>query len=447
MARVVAGTHLMSPEPQRTARPLARESLGAIALLLFSAPALVFGVFLTALKLRTEHRCDGFMANACSSGCSTALSDPWSLVLGIPLSAYATAYYAVLLLIAVFVGLWPTTFVAPARLPLLLLALAGLAVSLALGLYLSLGLGTWCELCTLLYLANLGVFLAAWLLAPEGLLRTLVRGWPRVELVGLTIFTVAIAAFLSLVLVQRRIYNDAAAAAARDRAQFTSLTCSEEQIRALPPTHLRLPASGPTEVVAAVFVDLACAHCRKELAFWRDYQRGLDPQANKARGRKPRSQPRDGLRVEFFHFSADPACGPLDSPGLQRNQSCNAAIALECMHTLAPDPDDPLRHAERLFAMQDGPEPYFALDRLAALEPEYPGLLACMDTDGPQRSVRRHIAFGLQAGLDAPPSTLLVPFADGRPRGQPVAFRGGGKSAAFVDSALAEARARSRSDD
>lgn len=435
----------MSPEPQRTARPLARESLGAIGLLLFSAPALVFGVFLTALKLRTEHRCDGFMAGACSSGCSTALSDAWSLVFGVPLSAYATAYYAVLLLIAVFVGLWPTTFVAPARLPLLLLGLAGLGVSLALGLYLALGLGTWCELCTLLYLANLGVFLAAWLLAPEGLGRTLVRGWRRVELVGVTIFTVTLAAFLSLVLVQRRIYNEAAAAAARDRAQFTSLTCSEEQIRALPPTHLGLPAVGDTEVVAAVFIDLACAHCRKELAFWRDYQRGVDPPP--PRGKRPRAHPRQGLRVEFFHFSADPACGPLDSPALQRNQSCNAAIALECMHTLAPDLDDPLAHAERLFALQDGPAPFFALGRLAALENDYPGLLACMDTEAPLQRVRRHIAFGVQAGLSAPPSTLLVPFADGRPRGRPVAFRGGGKSIDFVDNAVAEARARSRSDE
>jgi hypothetical protein len=264
-------------------------------------------------------------------------------------------------------------------------------------------------------------------------------------LVGLTIFTVAIAAFLSLVLVQRRIYNDAAAAAARDRAQFTSLTCSEEQIRALPPTSLALPADGDTEVVAAVFIDLACAHCRKELGFWRDYQRGLDPEPARPRGRK--SRPRPGLRVEFFHFSADPACGPLDSPALQRNQSCNAAIALECMQTLAPDPDDPLRHAERLFALQDGPEPFFALGRLAGLEAEVPGLLACMDTAAPLQRVRRHIAFGVQAGLTAPPSTLLVPFADGRPHGRPVAFRGGGKSLEFVDNAVAEARARSRSDD
>lgn len=421
----------MSSQPQRTDRPLARESLGAIALLLFSAPALVFGVFLTALKLRTEHRCDGFLQNTCSSGCSAALSDPWSLVLGVPLSAYATAFYAVLFLIAVCVGLWPATFAAPARLPLLLLGLAGLGVSLALGLYLSLGLGTWCELCTLLYLANLGVFLAAWLLAPEGLLGTLRRGWRRLELVGLTIGTVTLAAFLSLVLVQRRLYNQAADAAARDRAQFTSLTCGEEQIRALPPTEVRLSADGEPDVVVAVFIDLACAHCRKELGFWRDYQ----------------AAHKDSLEVRFYHFSADPACGPLDSQHLQRNQSCNAAIALECMHALAPPGADPLVHAQRLFDMQDGPEPYFSLARLALLEPEIPGLAACIDTEGPLARVRRHIAFGMQARLSAPPSTLLVPFAHGRPTGQPVAFRGGGKSVAFVDSAVAEARARSRSDD
>lgn len=411
-------------------RPLARESLGAIALLFFSAPALVFGVFLTALKLRSEHRCDGFLQNTCSAGCSAALSDPWSVVLGVPLSVHASAFYAVLLLLALCVGLWPATFAAPARLPLLILGLSGLCVSLALALYLALGLGTWCELCTLLYLANLGIFLAAWLLAPEGILATLRHGWRRLELVGLTVGTVTLAAFLSLVLVQRRLYNQAAAAAARDRAQFTSLTCSEEQIRALPPTDLRLPAAGEPDVVAAVFVDLACNHCRKEIGFWRDYQ----------------AVHKDSLEVRFFHFSADPACGPLDNQRLQRNQSCNAAIALECMLALAPT-RDPLQHLERLLAFQDGPEPYFALARLATLEAEIPGLAACIDTEAPLARVRRHIDFGVRAGLQAPPSTLLVPHAHGRPTGQPVAFRGGGKSTAFVDSALAEARSRSRSDD
>lgn len=421
----------MSFAPQRTARPLARESLGAIALLLFCAPALLFGVFLTTLKLRAEHRCDGLLQNVCGSGCSAALGDAWSMVLGVPLSAWATAFYAVLLLDALFVGLWPQTFAAPARFPLLVFGVLGVAVSLALGVYLAFGLGTWCELCTLLYLANLGILLAAWLQNPEGLLRSLWRGWRRIELVGATLLVVSAAVFVTLVLVQRRLYDEAVADAARSRAQFTSLTCSEEQIRALPPTSLRLASAGAPEVVAAVFVDLACHHCREEIAFWRDYQ------AERA----------DFLQVEFFHFSADPACGPLDSPALQKNQSCNAALALECMNGLAPGRE--LAHLERLLALQDGPEPFFALDHLAGLEQELglPGLVACMESGAPLSQVRRHIAFGVQSKLTAPPSTLLVPFADGRPRGQALAFRGGGKSRAFVDNAVAEARARSRSDE
>lgn len=421
----------MSFDPQRTARPLARESLGAIALLLFSAPALLFGVFLTALKLRTEHRCDGLLQNVCGSGCSAALDDPWSQIFGVPLSAYATAFYAVLAVNALFVGVWPQTFAAPARFPLLALGVAGLGVALALGLYLALGLGTWCELCMLLYLANLGVFLAAWLINPEGLVRGLARGWRRVELVGATMIVVSAAVFVTLVLVQRRLYDEAVAEAARSRAQFTSLTCSEEQIRSLPPTSLRLASEGPPEVVAAVFIDLACRHCREEVAFWRAYQ------AERA----------DFLQVEFFHFSADSACGPLDSPALQKNQSCNAALALECMSALAPGAE--LDHLDRLLALQDGPEPFFALDRLAALEQDLgaPGLVACMESGAPLAKVRRHIAFGVQSKLTAPPSTLLVPFSRGRPRGQALAFRGGGKSRAFVDNAVEEARARSHSDE
>lgn len=421
----------MSFDPQRTARPLARESLGAIALLLFSAPALLFGVFLTHLKLRAEHRCDGLLQNVCGSGCSAALGDAWSTILGVPLSAYATAFYAVLLINALFVGVWPQTFALPARFPLLVFGVMGAAVAVALGLHLALDLGTWCELCALLYLANLGVLLGAWLNSPEGLVRGLARGWRRVELVGATILVVSAALFVALVLVQRRLFDEAVADAARSRAQFTSLTCSEEQIRALPPTSLRLASAGDPEVVAAVFIDLACPHCREEVGFWRTYQ------AERA----------DFLQVEFFHFSADPACGPLDSPALQKNQSCNAALALECMNELAPGRE--LDNLERLFALQDGPEPFFALDRLAGLERELgvPGLIACMETGAPLSRVGRHIAFGVQSRLTAPPSTLLVPYAAGRPRGQALAFRGGGKSIAFVDNAVAEARARSRSDD
>lgn len=421
----------MPPAATRPDRPLARESVGAIVMVLFSVPALLFGVFLTALKLRTEHRCDGFLQNACSSGCSTALSDPWAVLFGLPLSIYASAFYAVVLLIAVFVGLWPATFAAPARFPLLVLGLGGLGVSLALGVYLGAGLGTWCEFCTLLYLANLGIFLAAWLHNPEGVLRGLWRGVRRVELVGLTIIVVSLTAFLALVLVQRRLYVEAVAAAAVDRAQFAGLTCSEEQIRALPPTTLRLASEGPPEVLVAVFVDFACGHCRNESSFWRDYQ----------------AEHRDFLQVEFFHFSADSACGPLDSAALQRNQSCNAALALECMTALAPG--DGFRQMDRLFALQDAPEPYFALERIAGLEQELgvPGLVACMESPEPLARVRRHITFGVQSKLTAPPSTLLIPLKDGEPHGQALAFRGGGKSRAFVDQAIAEARARSQSDE
>lgn len=421
----------MPQAANRSDRPLARESLGAIVLVLFSVPAMLFGVFLTALKLRTEHRCDGFLQNACSSGCSTALGDAWAVVLGLPLSVYASAFYAVVLLVALFVGVWPATFAAAARFPLLVLGLAGLGVSLALGLYLGVQLGTWCEFCTLLYLANVGIFLAAWLCNPEGVLRGLWRGVRRVELVGLTVIVVAATAFLALVLVQRRVYAEAVAAAAVDRAQFAELTCSEEQIRALPPTRLRLAGDRSPEVLVAVFVDFACGHCRNESSFWRDYQ----------------AEHREFMQVEFFHFSADSACGPLDSAALQRNQSCNAALAFECLAELVPG--DGFDHMDRLFALQDGPEPYFALERFAALEQELgvTGLVACMETPEPLARVRRHITFGVQSKLTAPPSTLLIPLRGGQPHGQALAFRGGGKSRAFVDEAVSEARARSQSDE
>lgn len=420
----------MSDRRSPQVRKLARESLGALVLVFFSAPAAMFSVFLTILKFRAEHRCDGFMQNACSSGCSAALSDAWSTFLDLPLSIYSAAFYAVLLGLGAVVGLGPPGFVAQARLPALALGGLGLVVSLALGVYSWLALGTWCELCTLLYLASLGTFLGACLLNPEGALAGLRSGLRRVDGVGATLFAVVLSAFFALVLAQRRVYLEFAAEAAADRASFTHLTCSEEQVRSLPESFLRLPAAGEPEVVAAVFVDLACPHCRRELEFWRSFQAERAGQ----------------LQVELFHLTSDPACGPLESPALQRNQSCNAALAAECLARMGGP--DQLGRVTRLFAMQDGPSPYFTAERLDELfGAEAADLRECMNAPDTLRRVQRQIAFGVQLGLTEPPSTLIVPMAAGRPRGRPLAFRGGGKSPAFVDAALDEARARSHSDE
>lgn len=421
----------MSGKRQHPYRRFGRETFSAVALTLFSVPAFVFSVFLTVLKFRTGYRCDGFMQNVCSSGCDVALSDPWSVVLGLPISAYGTAFYLVLLMFAFALGLWPLRFAAAARLPVLLLGVAGLAVSVLLGAYAWFGLGIWCIYCTILYIANVGIFLAARLLNPEGLLRGLRNGVRRFDLLCGTVCWAALSALVAGVVLQTRIYAHHAAAALHDRLQYTNLSCGEQRLRELPETALKLASEGEPEVIVALFFDVACSHCRREFEFWRRYQQ----------------EHRDFLQVELFHFSADAACGPMDSPFLQANQSCNGALALECLNSLAEG--DPLDHMARLLALQDRQSPYFSIENLQSLADQLgvKNLVECINEPETLRRVRQHISFGINAKLNAPPSSLIIPARRGKPFGRALRLRGGGKAVEYIDAKIQEARARSREDE
>ena len=412
----------MLDRPTTPYRQFGPETFSALALMLFSVPTLVFSVFLTVLKFRTQYRCDGLLQNTCTSGCSTALADSLSEVWGIPLSAFATAYYFVLLGFALVVGLWPRDLAPAARFPVLVLGLGSLALSVFLGLYAWFVLDVVCEYCCLLYVASLGVFLSARLLNPEGVLRGLLNGIRRVSVVGLTLMVVAGTAFLALVLVQKRLWNDYAAEVLR----ASDLDCGERLLQRLPETHFKLASEAEPEVVVAVFLDLACPFCKGDFDFWREYQ----------------GTHREVLQVEFFHFAGGAACGPLSIPSLERHESCNAALAAECLQGLAPGRE--IEHLARLFAMQEGDGPYFSQARMESLAVQLavPGLLTCMNDPATLDKVRHHIVYAKSKGLRSPPSALLVPMKrqgrNNKPLGRALAFEGGGKSADYVDRAVSE---------
>lgn len=407
-------------------RAFASETHGALALVLFCVPALVFSTFLTVLKFRTQYRCDGFLQNTCGAGCSIALADPSAVFLGLPLSVYATGYYFALLVLALFAGLSPRDFAAAARFPVLLLATAGLAVAIALVSYARFALHTFCSYCAVLYAANAGIYLAALLLNPEGPLRGLVRGLFRVRGVGIMVVVVAVLAFLAPVMVQKRIWAHNVAAVLRGETHPSCFLPGAP----LPETHFRFESIRPPAFVIALFVDLGCVHCKAEYKLLREYQ-----QANE-----------ESVQLEVFHFPADSACGPLSTGTPERQNSCNASLALECLHDLAPG-QEPL-HLDKLFAMQDLDEPYFSPAHLGDLANELnvPGLIECMNKPETRERVERHIRFGVAQRLTGPPSALVIPVerhgSKNWPTGRMVGLRGGGKPAEYIDSILNDIRSK-----
>ena len=420
----------MNETPTATYRRFGPETLSAVMIALFSTPALLFSVLLTVLKFRTEHRCDSLSLNTCSSGCSIALSDSMSEVWGLPLTVFSTGFYFALLLASLAVGVWPRAMAPLARFPVLVLGTSGLMVSLFLAAYAALVLKTWCELCTVLYISSLGVFLAARLLNPEGLLRGLARGLRRTSGNHLIIATALASAFLAVVLVQKRLWARYVAETQRASSQ-SAVSCEEHRLTALPPTPFKLRSARPPEVVVAMFFDLACPHCKKEFDIWVDYQK----------------EHADFLQVEFFHFSGDPACGRLDSPGLKAHSSCLGALALQCLSERQPGEE--IDHMRDLFGMQaSGRSPIFSVESLSELGERrgLPGLLDCVRSSDARRKVSDHIEFGVYHRLTSPPSMLIVPMAqrgwETKPAGYASAVNGGGKSRDWIDKQIERARER-----
>lgn len=383
--------------------------VGATAVWAFSLPGLVLSGLLTVLRLRSDHRCDDTFMGACSGdgvlSCSTVLGDAWATVLGLPLTVYAAAYFVVTLSLASATLLSPRLLRPLLRPTLVVLAWAALLVCVALAGYAALGLGALCLYCIFLDGACLGVFLAAML--ANGRWAPAVASGQRGP-AGL-LFAVAATLFVTTVALQRTVvlnYREDAARAEALRPCVVALRELEEPAIRLPSP---LQTERPPDQVAALFLDLACPHCKGEYEFWRGYQGELA-----GRG--------VAVELQLFHFPR--GCSP--EPGVadvSRARACDAARAQLCL--ARGDSERGLAAFERLFAEQ---AEAFTSEHLAlvaagfgvaadAAEADSP-LFACMQSEATADLLRRHLSFGESvAGLRAAPGALLVPLADGRPTG------------------------------
>jgi uncharacterized membrane protein len=387
---------------------LRADIVGSVSVWAFSVPGLVLSALLTVLRLRSDHRCDDTFLGACSGdgllSCSTVLADAWATVLGLPLTVYASAYFLVTLGLAAATLLSPRTLRPLVRPVLLVSSWAGLAVALALAIYAVVGLGALCLYCVFLDGVCLGLFLAA-TLANRG--RLLPERVPRAQL-GATLVVAGVAAlgFLTAVAVQRAMVLQHRSAAAEAEALRPCVVA----LRELEVPALRLPSSaGPPTHIAALFLDLACPHCKAEYGFWRAYQVELAERGV-------------AVELQLFHFprGCSPAAGVSD---VSRARACDAARAQLCLGR--GDRERGLAALERMFAEQAEP---FTSEHLASVAGGFAveadagsadsPLFACMRSPEIAAELRRHLIFGeAVAGLRAAPGALLVPLRDGRPTG------------------------------
>lgn len=373
---------------------------GASLMCLLGASGIVVGVLLSLLKFMSDHNCGFSLVSACGiggyfAGCEQVLRSGWATILGIPISIVATAHYAVLFGLAVFSLARPLRALEVARPLLLLIGWAGLLVVPPLALYASLSVRNLCSYCLVVYGLNVAIFLAAWWMHPEGhragiavIFARRVRGrTTALLLVGLS--------FLALVLLQTQMYQRSAASVdIGDR-------CWREG--ELPATSLQTDAQNP-EIEIALFLDLACPHCREELAFWSQHVRA-------STGR---------YRLSIYHFPPEGDCVPPDeelfSAVAHYQQSCQAARAVECADLRRPGAG--LAMVSRLFELQEGNGPYFArepvlrvAEELGVAGPDRDGetFAACF-TENPAvlRTIQEHVKFARDRGLSATPGVAFA---------------------------------------
>ncbi|MBA3548083.1 MAG: hypothetical protein H0T76_16500 [Nannocystis sp.] len=388
--------------------PVRADLVGSVSVWAFSVPGLVLSALLTVLRLRSDHRCDDTFLGACSGdgllSCSTVLGDAWATVFGLPLTVYASAYFLVTLGLAGATLLSPHTLRPLVRPVLLLASWAGLAVAVALAIYAVFGLGALCLYCLFLDGVCLGVFLAA-MLGNRG---RVLPVWPPRAQLGATWMVAGVAGlgFLTAVTVQRALVLQFR----NDAAEAEALRPCVVALRELEVPALRLPSpAGPPTHIAALFLDLACPHCKAEYAFWRAYQVELAERGV-------------AVELQLFHFPREcsPEAGVSD---VSRARACDAARAQLCLGR--GDSERGLGVFERMFAEQAEP---FTSEHLAQLAGSFAveadagsadsPLFACMRGPEVAAELHRHLTFGeAVAGLRAAPGALLVPLRDGRPTG------------------------------
>lgn len=309
----------------RTAPSRAAVLISGIAL-----TGLCVSLFLTVAKFRSAYHCDFSLLSACKVGpflsCDRVLSSPWSEIAGYPITIAATAFYIVVLRLAL--GLpFASTDSAVDRALLHYFGLLGVIASIPLAAYAFFAIGGGCSYCASLYALNIALLLSTAMLGPRGSRKLLGHLWSKkLKGRGIRIRQTALLFFAAL-LVQMVIHDQ------RLRDVETEPRCITD-VRGLPSSRLSyLPNSTKlshpvAEVTLAV--DLVCESCRVAFNYWYEVAR----------------EKKGALRLNILHLPmAGEPCLITDAstqsvtgvrPESRFHHSCQAARAIECTEDLAP---------------------------------------------------------------------------------------------------------------
>ncbi len=329
--------------------------IGALFCAITSAIGVGVGAYLTSLKFKMSYTPCLTPYGGCQIGnmnCEEALGSEWSLVLGLPISLWGSAFYLGTAVLAMMVLVRRQAFGGTAAHLLLALACLGVLVSAALGAYTFFALKTACPYCLTLYVVSALLLGGAYVTrSPPGervpssreVLRRRAADLLDAAFVLAVIFVLALGA-------QSMTYHGL-------RNRVDAQDGCPEQVAPLPPTSIKIGPARP-KVIIALFIDMTCHVCRKEF-------RTLATALRDNKFPAP-------VQLWIYHTpraACDPSAFPASYPKTDdtaRNEgACLAALAAECMEKLQPGQGGEL--IPGMFALHDDREtdvPIFTTERI-----------------------------------------------------------------------------------
>ncbi|MCB9534667.1 MAG: thioredoxin domain-containing protein [Myxococcales bacterium] len=313
--------------------------------------------------------------------CADAAQSVYATIGSLPIASLGLAWYAVVLLLAGLIRFGGDK-VKGAREVLFVGTLLSVLYSVFLAVVSLVDLGKLCPFCAVLYVVNIGLFVTAWRVLPEGP-KAALKAAPGLLTKNATWITVA--GMVVAVLVAQGMY-------ARTHAEFAQRLAQHRADRP-PPSHHDIDTSGtagkgPADapVVLVEYSDFECPYCKR-----------LTDALHEVAEREP-----ELLRIHFKHFPMDTSCNDTMAGPLHK-EACNAAVAAVCAERqgkLWPMHDLLFANARKLSR-----EAY--LEFAAQIGVDVEGFRACLDDPAALQRVKDDIAEGAKMGVRGTPTFFV----------------------------------------